>query len=167
MDTTSRGKGGILRSVKADGDVGVERSLVGMVNAHDVSIARSAAGPTLAGRDVSVKQSACGPMIVGGNVSISQGGCGPMIAGGGVTIERGGCGPMIAGGDVSIERSGCQSVMAVGGATLGRSSFVGVVLSPRVTVEDGGRVLMSVPQAAALGAACGLVFALARSVFRR
>ncbi|HEX7464165.1 MAG TPA: hypothetical protein VF382_04625 [Actinomycetota bacterium] len=151
METNGQDKGGVLSSVKETGDVGIERSLVGVVRARDVSIARSAAGPTLAGR----------------NVSITQGGCGPVIAGGDVTIDRGGCGPMIARGGISIERGGCQSVIAGGGATLGRSSFVGVVLSPRVTVEEGGRVLMSVPQAAALGAVGGLVFALVRTLLRR
>jgi hypothetical protein len=151
METNGQGKGGIVRSVKAEGDVGVERSLVGVINAHDVNIARSGAGPTLVGRDVSIKQGGCGPVIAGGDVSIKQGGCGPVIARGGVSIERG----------------GCQSVIAGGGATLGRSSFVGVVLSPRVSVEEGARVLMSVPQAAALGGALGVVYALLRRLRRR
>jgi hypothetical protein len=51
-------------------------------------------------------------------------------------------------------------VIAAGGATLGRQSFVGMVLSPRIEVHDGAKVLMTVPQAAAFGAAVGVVFAL-------
>jgi hypothetical protein len=35
-----------------------------------------------------------------------------------------------------------------------------MVLSPRIEVQDGAKVLMSVPQAAAFGAALGVVFGL-------
>jgi hypothetical protein len=40
-------------------------------------------------------------------------------------------------------------------ARVGRGGFVGLLLSPKVTVEDGARVLMSTPQAAAFGAMLG------------
>ena len=84
-----------------------------------------------------------------------------------VHLTQAGAGPVIAKGDVSIEQGGCQSVIAAGGATLGRQSFVGMVVSPRVTVEDGARVLMNVPQAAAFGAALGAVFAVLSRLARR
>jgi len=35
-----------------------------------------------------------------------------------------------------------------------------MVLSPRIEVQDGAKVLMTVPQAAAFGAALGVVFGL-------
>ena len=92
------------------------------------------------------------PIAAGGSLSILQGGCGPVIANGPVTIRQGGCGPLIANGDVSIEQGGSQSVIAAGGATLGDRSFVGLVLSPKVTVEDGAKILMNTPQALAFGA---------------
>ncbi|MEW6060131.1 MAG: hypothetical protein AB1551_08355 [Actinomycetota bacterium] len=123
--------------------------IIGSVKANGAQVERSLVGMVRA-RDVSLARSGAGPMLAGGNVSITQGGCGPMIA----------------GGDVSITQGGCQSVISGGSATLGRSSFVGIVLSPRVSVEDGARVLMSVPQAAALGVAFGIVFGLVR-LFRR
>jgi hypothetical protein len=41
-----------------------------------------------------------------------------------------------------------------------------LVLSPKVTVQDGGRVLLGTPQALAFGAAAGLVGALLTRVFR-
>ncbi len=146
MDVGEHASRGILRSVEAAGDVQVERALVGMVN----------------GRDVSIERSACGPVMAGGDVAITQGGCGPMVAGGDVTITQGGCGPMVARGDVRFEQGGCQSVIAGGGVTVGPDAFVGMALAPRVTVEEGGRVLLGVPQALAFGAACGLVCALVR-----
>ena len=132
-------------------DASVDKSLVGMIRARDLHLTQSAAGPA----------------VVGGNLSILQGGCGPVIANGGVTIRQGGCGPPIANGDVSIEQGGTQSVIAAGGATLGDRAFVGVVLSPKVTVEEGGKVLLNTPQAIALGAVAGVVFALVSRLVRR
>jgi len=132
-------------------DASVDKSLVGMIRARDLHLTQSAAGPA----------------VVGGNLSILQGGCGPVIANGGVTIRQGGCGSLIANGDVSIEQGGTQSVIAAGGATLGDRAFVGVVLSPKVTVEEGGKVLLNTPQAIALGAVAGVVFALVSRLVRR
>jgi hypothetical protein len=138
-------------SLEFEKDASVERSLVGFVRA----------------RDVHLHQAVAGPIAAGGNLSILQGGCGPVIANGAVTIRQGGCGPTIANGDVSIEQGGTQSIVAAGGATIGDHAYVGLVLSPKVTVEEGGRVLMSTPQALAFGAAVGLVFALISRVTRR
>lgn len=138
-------------SLEFEKDAAVDRSLVGFVRA----------------RDVHLHQAVAGPVAAGGNLSILQGGCGPVIANGTVTIRQGGCGPMIANGDVSIEQGGTQSIMAAGGATLGEHAYVGLVLSPKVTVEEGGTVLMSTKQALAFGAAAGLVFALLSRIVRR
>jgi hypothetical protein len=40
--------------------------------------------------------------------------------------------------------------------TVGRRGFVAIAISPNVTIQDGGRVLMTARQAAAFGAAIGL-----------
>jgi hypothetical protein len=141
----------VIRAIEAAGDVNVERALVGMVNARDVTL-------TMAGS---------GPVIASGQVSIHQGGCGPLMAGGDVSFVQGGCGPVIAKGNVSLEQGGCQSVIAAGGATLGRNAFVGIALAPRIDAQEGSRVLMTAPQAAAFGAALGLVFALLSRLGRR
>jgi hypothetical protein len=130
--------GRVVGTIEAAGDVEVERALVGAVSAHNVEMRSAAAGPVLAS----------------GDLSIERGGCGPVMCSGNVTITQGGCGPVLAGGEVSITQGGTQSVIA-GEARLGGGSFVGVVASPRVTIEDGGRVLLSTPQAAAFGAALG------------
>lgn len=139
------------RALEFERDVGVQRSLVGVLRARDVHLTQAAAGPVLAG----------------GSFSILQGGCGPVVANGGVTIRQGGCGPVLANGSVQIEQGGTQSIIAAGGATLGEHAYVGVVLSPKVTVNDGGRVLFSTPQALALGAAAGAVFAILSRLVRR
>jgi hypothetical protein len=132
-------------------DVRVERSLVGVMRA----------------RDVHLHQAAAGPIAASGSLSILQGGCGPVIANGHVTIRQGGCGPLIANGDVSIEQGGSQSIIAAGGATLGERSFVGLVLSPKVTVEDGARVMFNTPQALAFGATLGVAIGVLVRLFRR
>jgi hypothetical protein len=136
---------GMLKSVEAAGDVHVERALVGLMNA----------------RDVTLNMAAAGPLAAQGNVTLTQAGCGPALVGGDLSIKQGGCGPTIVRGNVSIEQGGTQSVLAAGGATIGRGAFVGVVASPKVTVEDGARVLVGTPGAFAAGAALGALIALA------
>jgi hypothetical protein len=112
------------------------------------------------GGEVRIQQAAAGPVIAGGDVELHNAGCGPMAVRGNVSIRNGGCGPILAAGDVSIERGGAQSIVTLGRATLGPGSFVGAVLSPSTTIEEGAKVLMTLPQAAAFGAAAGLVLAL-------
>jgi hypothetical protein len=133
----------VVGSLAAVGDVSVERSLVGALRAEDVRFERSIAGPVMARGDVTVEQGGCGPVLAGGNVSFHQAGCGPVMT----------------RGDVSFTQAGTQSVLA-GSASIGRGAFVGVVISPKVTMADGARVLMNTKQAAALGAAVGAVVGL-------
>jgi hypothetical protein len=139
---------GVLKTVEAAGDVRLERALVGFVSA----------------RDVTIQQAGAGPVAAQGNVGVSMGGCGPVLARGDVSIQMGGCGPVLAGGNVSIEQGGCGPMIAGGGATIGRGAFVGAIVSPKVTVEDGAKVLVGTPGAFAAGA---LVGALAALMIRR
>jgi len=142
---------GILRSLEVAGDAAVERSLIGAINAHNVSLHQAAAGPVMSS----------------GDVAITQGGCGPVMCSGDVTIRQGGCGPSIVHGNLSIEQGGTQSVIAAGEARLGDHAYVGVVLAPKVTVEAGAKVLLSTPQALAFGAGAGVAVALLSRLFRR
>jgi hypothetical protein len=132
-------------------DATLTRSIVGMVKARDLHLDRSGAGFA----------------ATEGNLSITNGGCGPVLANGGVTIQNGGCGPLIANGDVSIENGGTQAILAAGGATIGPNAFVGVVVSPKVTVADGGRVLLNSPMALAVGVGAGVVAGLLSRLVRR
>ena len=122
-------------------DASVNNAVVGAVRARDVNLTNSVAGLA----------------TVSGNLSISNGGCGPVLTKGEVKIRNGGCGPLIAGGDVSIQNGGTQSIIAAGGATIGQKAFVGLVVSPRVIIEDGGSVLMTSRQALAFAATAGIV----------
>jgi hypothetical protein len=114
----------------------------------------------LKAREVNLNGSAAGLAAMGGNLTIHNGGCGPVLAKGDVKIRYGGCGPVLAGGDVSIEYGGTQSVLSAGNATIGPRGLAGFVVSPRVTIEDGGKVLLSSRQAIAFGAAAGIAWAL-------
>lgn len=67
----------------------------------------------------------------------------------------------------SIEYGGTQAILAAKGAEIGRGGFVGFVGSPKVTVEEGGKVLLGTRQALAFGAAAGVTFALLSRLFRR
>jgi hypothetical protein len=142
---------GSIAAVEFPADANLTKSIVGFVKARDVHLTGSGAGFVAAD----------------GNFSILNGGCGPVLANGSVTIRNGGCGPLIANGDVSIENGGTQVVVASGGARIGSRAFVGVVVSPSVTVEDGGRVLASSPLALAAGAAAGIALALLSRFVRR
>ena len=143
-----QGRSGVPGS---ESDAHISKKLVGLVKAHDVHLTGSAAGLVAAG----------------GDLSILNGGCGPVLTSGNVTIRNGGCGPVIAKGDVSIEKGGTQAMLAAGGATIGRNAFVGVVASPKVTIEEGGRVLLDSPKAIAVSAAVGLGVALLARLMRR
>jgi hypothetical protein len=132
-------------------DADVTRKLVGVVKAHDVQLSGSAAGL----------------VVAGGDLSVLNGGCGPVLTNGNLTIRNGGCGPVIAKGNASIEKGGTQAIIAAGGARIGRNAFVGVVASPKVTVEEGGRVLLASPAAIAVGAAVGFGVALFARLMRR
>jgi hypothetical protein len=128
----------------------VKRSIVGFLRARDAHLTQSGAG-----------------FVAGGSLSIVNGGCGPVLANGDVMIRNGGCGPLIANGDVSIENGGTQGILAAGGATIGPKALVGFVVSPKVTVAEGGRVLFGSREAVAFGAAAGVALAVLSRVVRR
>jgi hypothetical protein len=142
---------GADRALESPSDAKVTKSIVGIVR----------------GRDVHLTGAAAGLVAAGGSLSVQNGGCGPVLAIGGVTIRNGGCGPLIANGDVTIQTGGTQAIVAAGRATVGPRAFVGAVISPNVTVEEGGRVLVSSPMALAVGAGAGVAAALLLRLFRR
>lgn len=141
----------VVGAAEFQSDATLTRSIIGIVKARDLHLTRSGAGF----------------VSTDGNLSISNGGCGPVLANGGVTIQNGGCGPLIASGDVSIENGGTQAILTAGGATVGPNAFVGVVVSPKVTVAEGGRVLLNSPMALALGVGAGIAVGLLARLVRR
>jgi hypothetical protein len=137
--------------METNGHTNVERSVVGVMRGEDIEMTRGGAGVVLARHDVSMRQGGGGPIIAGGDVKFHQGGGGPVLARGNVTLEQG----------------LMQTVVAGGRVTVGNRGFVAFALSPSTTVEDGGKVLMTVRQAAAFGAALGVGVLLAAGLRRR
>jgi hypothetical protein len=125
---------------------------------HDDAMGGRVVG-AIGGDHVEVRQAAVGA-VAGQEVSITNGGVGAIAARRDVSITNGGSGPIAAGGTVSIMNGGAQTIATLGGATLGPRSFVAFVLSPKVTIEQGAKVLMSTPQALAFGAGLGCAMAL-------
>lgn len=129
----------------------VQRGLVGAVRGDEVDIRDSGVGAAAASRDL----------------FLTNGGAGALAAAGNLTITNGGGGPMAIGGNVSITNGGAQTILAAGGATLGERSFVAFVLSPKVTIEPGARVLCTTRQAIAFGAVVSAAILAAAGLVRR
>lgn len=66
-----------------------------------------------------------------------------------------------------MANGGAHTILAAGSASLGERSFVAFVLSPKVTVESGARVLCSTPQALAFGAVVSAAIVAAAQLVRR
>jgi hypothetical protein len=143
-----------------------ERGMPDGAEAEDVRVESKLVG-SVRGRDVTITTAAAGIVAADGAVSVHNGGCGPVFAKGGMTLTNGGCGPVVASGDVSITNGGTQSILAAGGATIGPRAFVGFVVSPAVTVEDGGRVLFGLREAAVFGAIAGILFGILSRASRK
>lgn len=124
----------------SDREIEVKQSAIGLVRSGTVTANQAAIGAVLARGDVSVTQAGGRAFLAGGDLRVHQGGGGMFIAGGSAEVRQGGVGTMIALGGVRVERG-----------------FVAVAVSPRVTVEDGGRVIAGIREAAIGGAVFGAV----------
>lgn len=119
--------------------------------------------PIVAADTVTVRQAGVTAALSSGDMSVIQGGGNLAIAGGNLAVTMGGSNAMLAGGDVSIEQGGAV-VMAAKSVSV-HQGFVGAVLAADVHLDDS-RVLMSTPQAAAFGAALGIVVVLLGRLLR-
>jgi hypothetical protein len=127
----------------------VRSGFVGIAQADSVSITNGGAGAVIAGHDVTLTSGGANVLVAGGNMNITSGGGTLLVAGGPMRIEQGGGAILIAGEEVHLARS-----------------YVGLLISGTANLKDGSRVLLTTPQAAALGAALGLVLALANLLRR-
>lgn len=135
-------KGRLIKEVEADSFT-LQAGAVGMVRS----------------REASLKGGGAGAVLAQGDVDISQGGASAVISAGDVSFRYGGTNSVLAAGNVSFEYGGAMSTLARS-ATVGQGGIVGILCSGRTTVQEGAKVLMSTPQAAALGAGIGLVLGL-------
>ena len=122
-------------------------------------------GPLLqAEGDVTVSESGSLAMVAGGNLEVKEGGAGFVVAGGDVSLSYGGTGTLIAGGSAELSESTVGQMFTVeANVTGGR---VGLLVAGRADLHQS-EVLMSVQQAAVLGAVAGLVLFLLSKLFGR
>ena len=140
------------------GSATVRQALAGVVQGDHVNVQQAATLLTLAGKGgVTFTQAGSGPVIANGPVTITQGGTGPLLTLGEVSVTQGGAGYFVTLRGASLDRSWIGALASFGRTTVGAKSRVGVVISPRVVVEEGGKVAVSTPQALAFGAGFGLV----------
>jgi hypothetical protein len=114
----------------------------------------------MAASAVHAEKAIVGAVASRGDVTIDQGICGPVVAVGEVQVRNGFCGPVAAIGGARLERMATQSIVSLGRVEIGERAFVGFVLAPFATLNEGARVLMNTPQALAFGAAAGVVAGL-------
>ncbi len=131
---------------------------------HTHTTARYGFFPIVAADSVTVRQAGVTAALSSGDMSMIQGGGNFAIAGGNLAITMGGSNALLAGGDVSIEQGGA---LLMGARSVSvRQGFVGAVVAANVELEES-RVLLTTPQAAALGAALGFVVLVIGKLFRR
>ena len=91
-------------------------------------------------------------------MQVNGGSAGMLVAGNSLEINGGGGWVLLAGNSIPIQHGG-GAVLAAGQAEV-KHGVVGVLRAGHTTLGEGARVLLTTPQALALGAVCGLVFAL-------
>jgi hypothetical protein len=126
---------------------------------------RSGFAPVVQAQEVSIKGGGALVIAAGNDIKIMGGGGTLIGAGNDISIVAGGGSVLKAGNNLSVQSGGGAALIA-NRATLS-NSFVGLMLSRKVEMREGSRVLLGTPQAAALGAALGLIFALVGRWFRR
>jgi hypothetical protein len=130
--------------------VSVEGSLVGMINAGESAVVgNSFTVGVVSNGNASVENGAGMFMVTGGNTEINNGGAGAIINGGNTEIHNGGAGLVV-----------CQQATVEHGT-------INVLLANQVDLGEDVRVLVSTRQAAAFGAAFGVVVAILSLIFCR
>jgi hypothetical protein len=142
----------LRRQARAD-LVTIERGAVGLVQAERAEMHGALAGMVFGSKDVTLDRGGAREVVAGGAVRLSRGGAGTILAGGDASVTQGGAGMLVSLGHVEIRQGGACGLVA-GAVTVGRGGIVGLAITPRLEVADGGRVLAGPPMA--LGAVAGV-----------
>lgn len=135
-----------------------------MTGPTETVTARRGFFPVVAGDEVHVQQAGANAMFAAGNLTVEQGGASVMVAGGDAAIEQGGASIIAAAGDVDIRAGGAAVVAA--GAVRVEGGIVGIAAGGTVKLHDS-RVLLTPPEAAALGVALAITGFVLAKVFSR
>jgi hypothetical protein len=136
------------QEIKA-GHIDLRQNIFGRIEADQVRIQEGGAAIISAKNDISVTNGGAVAMLAGGNVNISSGGAQLMAAGGDMHIEEG-------GGMILVSRQARVN-----------KGVIGFLLAREAVIGEDSRVIFNTPQAIALGAALGAVFATLNFLLRR
>jgi hypothetical protein len=153
---------------------------------QDIHAEQVTFGPGLAGRinatqDVNVQQGGALVISAGQDAEVAFGGALAIAAGRDMKQENGGgiliavgrdlqlsdaaAGILNVGGQVAMKDS--MGAVVVASSARVEQSMVGVLFSSNADLGEGNKILLSTPQAAALGATFGFVFAVMSWLLRR
>jgi hypothetical protein len=141
------------------------KGIVGKIQADEVVVDNSIVGSISAGECAHLNNNIVLAVAVGQNAEMTQGISAAMAVGHNLDIKGGGGGILNAGQNINIHGGG-GGLMICKQAEVEQST-IGVLLANQATLGENVTVLMTTPQAIALGAAMGLVAAVFGILFRR
>jgi hypothetical protein len=147
-------------------EVRLQLTAVGIVRAEHVELENGMAGLILAGREARIERAGARTIVSGGDTHVSQGGAGMILSAGATNVSRGGAGTIASLGSVNLEKSG-GALLVSKEASVGRDGFVAVAVAPRLTVQEGGRVLLEGRHLLAVVGAALVAFLVGRILPRR
>lgn len=150
-DATSDGNRRLTRRVTADA-VTIEFGAAGFVAAERAELRNALAGVVFSSHDAAIERGVARQVVTGGSVQLTKAGAGTLVAAGDANVTKSGAGALLALGHMDINQAGGCGLVA-GSATVARGGIVGVAITPRLVVSEGGRVLF--PPGGALGVIAG------------
>jgi hypothetical protein len=145
--TFGPGLAGFVRSEQA---ASVTRAgALAIAAGQDMDMTGGGAGILAVGRDLEMQNGGAWVAAVGHDAQISNGGALVLTVGGSLDITNGGA-LVTAGRQVSIQNGSC-----------------GILLAGQANLGENTKVVLNTPQALAMGAAIGAVFAVLSWLFRR
>ena len=167
VDKKGRLSVGVAAKPTVEGeDVKLRLTAVGIVRAEHVQLENGMAGLILAGKEARIERAGARTIVSGGDTHVSQGGAGMILSAGATSVSRGGAGTIASLGNIELEKSG-GALLVSKEASVGRDGFVAVALARRLTVQEGGRVLLQGRHLLAVLGAALVAFLVGRILPRR
>jgi len=132
---------------------------------HDASLTRGGALSVAAGQDMELSYGGAGIAAIGRDMTLTNGGITVGAIGHDLQITNGGGTVLTAGGNLDITNGG--AMVAAGNQVSLQNSSCGILLTRQAVLGENTRVIFNTPQALALGAAVGTVFALVSWLLNR
>ena len=121
--------------------VRIEGGAAGVVTAHHAELRTALVGALFGSEEIALERGFVQRAVAGGPVELTRAGAGAVIAAGDVTIARGGAAALLTLGHVDIQQ-GCACGLVAASTTVAAGGAVGLAITPRLAVSEGGRVLI-------------------------